>query len=75
MYGTTTGNAKLFADDLARRAIQLGHSAQVTSLQTYDPELLEVETARHVLVFIVSTYTDGTPPERCVQRCGCTRNR
>lgn len=65
LYGTTTCNSKLFADELSRKAIQRGYTAIVQDLKAYDPELLEVESGS-VLVFIVSTYTDGTPPERWV---------
>ncbi|XP_052802187.1 S-adenosyl-L-methionine-dependent tRNA 4-demethylwyosine synthase TYW1-like isoform X2 [Mya arenaria] len=69
-YGTTTGKSKLFAGQLAEEGGRKGYKIDLVDLATYEPEddLSEIGTDT-VCVFIVSTYTDGTPPESAAWFC------
>lgn len=65
LYGTQTGKSKVFAENLCREATERGHDSEVVDLKQYDPEdnlVTEGENGVWIVV-IVSTYTDGTPPE------------
>eukprot|EP01116_Phalansterium_solitarium_P022283 TRINITY_DN72_c0_g1_i1.p1 TRINITY_DN72_c0_g1~~TRINITY_DN72_c0_g1_i1.p1 ORF type:complete len:748 (+),score=116.68 TRINITY_DN72_c0_g1_i1:114-2357(+) len=60
LYGTQTGTAKLWANRLSASANDQGYRAEVLDLSTYDTDELQFEDT---LLFVVSTYTDGKPPE------------
>ncbi|ESP04730.1 hypothetical protein LOTGIDRAFT_135774 [Lottia gigantea] len=64
-YGTQTGNSKKFAEILAYEYELRGYGTEVVDLKTYDPEdnLVEENANGNICVFIISTYTDGQPPE------------
>ncbi|CAG5127481.1 unnamed protein product [Candidula unifasciata] len=64
LYGSQTGKGKLFAEILKTRVEELGFTADVTDVASYDHEkLLQAEAEEgKICVFIVSTYTDGQPP-------------
>ena len=67
LYGTTTGNAKDFAWKLAQELENdEGFDIEVNNVANIDAEeFLPVESGKKgsVLVLIISTYTEGTPPE------------
>lgn len=66
LYGTTTGTAKDFAWSLAQEAEDEGLEVDVNNASNVDAEEFlpaEAGNAGSVLVVIISTYTDGTPPE------------
>lgn len=65
LYGTTTGNAKSMANQLAQSLEQLQIKSEVLDVSTYDFEekLTHEASENAVLVLIISTYTEGTPPE------------
>lgn len=67
LYGTQTGKAKHFADELAQEAVERGHLVQVCDLKLYDPDDTLVDDAEngYTVVVIISTYTDGQPPVGC----------
>jgi MioC protein len=61
LYGTQSGTAKTWAHELAAQA--KGYDVTVVDLSTYDPDELNDET---FVLFVLSTYTDGRPPDNCV---------
>lgn len=64
LYGTQTGKAKTFAGLLAKDAERKGFTSEVEDLKDYDPEDTLAEEANDCyLVVVISTYTDGSPPE------------
>lgn len=64
-YGTQTGKAKNFAMILQDESVRRGYETEIVDLKTYEPEddLDSEDYIDCVCVFIVSTYTDGTPPD------------
>ncbi|XP_028662653.1 S-adenosyl-L-methionine-dependent tRNA 4-demethylwyosine synthase TYW1 [Erpetoichthys calabaricus] len=70
-YGSQTGTAKRFANDLAKQVEGLGLSSDVINLKEYDPEdsLAEENTSQSVCVFLMATYTDGKPTENAEWFC------
>lgn len=67
-YGTQTGTAKKFAEILEAEAQERDLEVSVVNLKYYDPEdsFASEAHATKLVVFIIATYTDGTPPE-CAQ--------
>ena len=67
VYGTVTGNAKNFAQSLVQTLKKETSALNIieTDIGDYDPEEHLVGDAgdEHHLILIVSTYTEGTPPE------------
>lgn len=70
-FGSQTGTAKGFANDLAKDVETLGLPAEVNDLKGYDPDdsLPDETTSRAVCVFILATYTDGQPTENAEWFC------
>ena len=65
LYGTTTGKSKEFAEALLAQADTqraLNYDVSITNMSDYDQDNLEQES---VVVFILSTWTGGQPPESC----------
>ncbi|KAF3847345.1 hypothetical protein F7725_020373 [Dissostichus mawsoni] len=62
-YGSQTGTAKGFAKELSGEVKTLGIPAEVIDIKDYDPDdqLSDECTNMSVCVFLVATYTDGTP--------------
>ncbi|KAK5905261.1 hypothetical protein CesoFtcFv8_006742 [Champsocephalus esox] len=62
-YGSQTGTAKGFAKELSEEVKTLGIPAEVIDIKDYDPDdrLSNECTNMSVCVFLVATYTDGTP--------------
>ena len=68
MYGTTTGNSTSFAQQLNAQLLQ---STSELEIETIDVASIEPEDhlvalandPKACLVLIISTYTEGTPPE------------
>ncbi len=72
VYGTTTGNAKSFAEDLAKKAANAGLEVEVNNVQDVEPEdklPVEAQNPNSALVVIISTYTEGSPPETAEWFC------
>jgi len=66
-YGTQTGTAKNFAEKMKTAAEKKMIPVTVSNIEGLDPEqMLTGETDRKsVCVFLVSTFTEGTPPDSC----------
>jgi len=62
LYGTCTGTAKKFAYRVERRARQMWGdlATRVVNVKEYNEETLHMED---VVLFLCSTWTDGTAPE------------
>jgi sulfite reductase (NADPH) flavoprotein alpha-component len=59
LYGTTTGNSEVLAEETAEKLSQQGFTVQVCSMENFNPEkLYELEA----LLVIISTDCDGEPP-------------
>ncbi|KAK3084453.1 hypothetical protein FSP39_013792 [Pinctada imbricata] len=65
LYGTQTGKAKSFAEILQREAEERGFQCKTLNMEDYDPDdkLAEEADKMCCLVLVVSTYTEGSPPE------------
>ena len=59
-YGTQKGTSKRLAHRLARKAKSFGLDLTAVNMADYEVEKLPSEK---LAFFIISTYTDGTPPE------------
>jgi tRNA wybutosine-synthesizing protein 1 len=64
IYGTSTGHAKAFAEDIERDVFAMNVSGfhfdcDVVEFKEYDQDNLEQES---LLIFVVSTWTGGVPP-------------
>lgn len=70
-FGSQTGTAKGFANILSEEVNTLGIAAEVIDLKDYDPDdqLADECTNKSVCVFLVATYTDGTPTENAEWFC------
>lgn len=64
-YGTQTGNAKKFSEQLASSLQEKEWIVELIDLKNYDPEdsLLEEAKKKSTCIFIISTYIDGHPPD------------
>ena len=68
MYGTTTGNSTSFAQQLNAQLLQSTSELEIETIDvaSIEPEDHLVALANDpnaCLVLIISTYTEGTPPE------------
>ncbi|KAM4566352.1 S-adenosyl-L-methionine-dependent tRNA 4-demethylwyosine synthase TYW1 [Odontesthes bonariensis] len=70
-FGSQTGTAKGFADELSEEVKALGIPAEVVDMKDYDPDdrLAEEGVSKSVCVFLVATYTDGQPTENAEWFC------
>ncbi|XP_047451024.1 S-adenosyl-L-methionine-dependent tRNA 4-demethylwyosine synthase TYW1 [Mugil cephalus] len=70
-YGSQTGTAKGFANDLSEEVKAAGIPAEVIDMKDYDPDdhLADECTNKSVCVFLVATYTDGQPTENSEWFC------
>lgn len=70
-YGSQTGTAKGFANELSEEVETLGIPAEVIDIKDYDPDdqLIDECTNKSVCVFLVATYTDGQPTENAEWFC------
>nr|XP_060612879.1 S-adenosyl-L-methionine-dependent tRNA 4-demethylwyosine synthase TYW1 [Anolis sagrei ordinatus] len=70
-YGSQTGTAKRFALKLAEAVASSDLPSEAIDMKDYDPEDALAEEARRstVCAFLVSTFTDGQPPESAVWFC------
>lgn len=70
-YGSQTGTAKGFANELSEEVKALGIPAEVIDIKDYDPDdqLIEECINKSVCVFLVATYTDGQPTENAEWFC------
>ncbi|XP_073688928.1 S-adenosyl-L-methionine-dependent tRNA 4-demethylwyosine synthase TYW1-like, partial [Garra rufa] len=70
-YGSQTGTAKGFANELAEDISAQGIQCEVVDMKEYDPEdgLAEECTSKMICVFLVATYTDGQPTESAEWFC------
>ena len=66
LYGSQTGTAKGFAEELGAEAVRLyprlKESVVVTNLRDYDPDELAEEPTSTLCVFLLATYTEGAAP-------------
>lgn len=66
LYGTTTGNSKDFAWKLAKEAEEEGFEYDVNNVANIEAEEFlpqEASNPKSVLVLIMPTYEEGTPPD------------
>nr|XP_033487560.1 S-adenosyl-L-methionine-dependent tRNA 4-demethylwyosine synthase TYW1 [Epinephelus lanceolatus] len=70
-FGSQTGTAKGFANELSEEVKALGIPAEVIDIKDYDPDdqLIEECINKSVCVFLVATYTDGQPTENAEWFC------
>lgn len=70
-YGSQTGTAKGFAEELSEEVKTMGLPAEVIDIKDYDPDdqLADECTNKSVCVFLVATYTDGEPTENAEWFC------
>uniref|UniRef100_A0AAQ5XYU8 S-adenosyl-L-methionine-dependent tRNA 4-demethylwyosine synthase TYW1 n=1 Tax=Amphiprion ocellaris TaxID=80972 RepID=A0AAQ5XYU8_AMPOC len=70
-YGSQTGTAKGFANELSEEVNTLGIPAEVIDMKDYDPDdqLADECVSKSVCVFLVATYTDGQPTENAEWFC------
>uniref|UniRef100_A0A1A8MVF7 S-adenosyl-L-methionine-dependent tRNA 4-demethylwyosine synthase TYW1 n=1 Tax=Nothobranchius pienaari TaxID=704102 RepID=A0A1A8MVF7_9TELE len=70
-FGSQTGTAKGFAEELSEEIEALGITAEVVDMKNYDPDdrLADECVGRSVCVFLVATYTDGRPTENAEWFC------
>ncbi|KAM9318067.1 S-adenosyl-L-methionine-dependent tRNA 4-demethylwyosine synthase TYW1 isoform 2-T2 [Pholidichthys leucotaenia] len=70
-YGSQTGTAKGFANELSEAVKSLGVPADIIDMKEYDPEdqLADECVSKSVCVFLVATYTDGQPTENAKWFC------
>ncbi|XP_062815677.1 S-adenosyl-L-methionine-dependent tRNA 4-demethylwyosine synthase TYW1-like [Anolis carolinensis] len=70
-YGSQTGTAKRFALKLSEAVASLDLPSIAIDMKDFDPEDALAEEARGgtVCVFVVSTFTDGQPPESAAWFC------
>jgi tRNA wybutosine-synthesizing protein 1 len=61
LYGSQTGTAKKLAQLVEQTTIEAGLPTYTMSLADYDTDLYACES--RICVFIISTYTEGTPPD------------
>jgi sulfite reductase (NADPH) flavoprotein alpha-component len=60
LFATQSGTSERLAKKLAKELKQQGHSAEISSLDTYSPATLAEQT--HALI-LASTYGEGDPPD------------
>eukprot|EP01061_Rhynchopus_euleeides_P008352 TRINITY_DN17415_c0_g1_i1.p1 TRINITY_DN17415_c0_g1~~TRINITY_DN17415_c0_g1_i1.p1 ORF type:complete len:678 (+),score=315.99 TRINITY_DN17415_c0_g1_i1:75-2036(+) len=60
IFGSQTGNAELYANNLGREAKKLGFNVQVHDASSYDQESLHEEK---FVVLLMSTYGEGEPTD------------
>ena len=68
VYGTTTGTSELFSKQLASKIILKGYKTEIFNASQFgsniEDKMKEIKSGRNpILVVIISTYTEGTPPE------------
>uniref|UniRef100_A0A1A7Y1L5 S-adenosyl-L-methionine-dependent tRNA 4-demethylwyosine synthase TYW1 n=1 Tax=Iconisemion striatum TaxID=60296 RepID=A0A1A7Y1L5_9TELE len=70
-FGSQTGTAKGFAEELSEETEALGITAEVVDMRDYDPDdrLADECVGRSVCVFLVATYMDGRPTENAAWFC------
>ncbi|KAJ8414478.1 hypothetical protein AAFF_G00036800 [Aldrovandia affinis] len=70
-FGSQTGTAKGFAQDLAEEVKILGLTAEVIDMKDYDPDenLANECTNTLICVFLLATYTDGQPTQNAQWFC------
>ncbi|KAG9328018.1 hypothetical protein JZ751_016934, partial [Albula glossodonta] len=70
-FGSQTGTAKGFAEELAEEVRVLGLTGEVIDLKDYDPEenMSNECESRVVSVFLLATYTEGTPTKNAEWFC------
>ncbi|XP_002734220.1 S-adenosyl-L-methionine-dependent tRNA 4-demethylwyosine synthase TYW1-like [Saccoglossus kowalevskii] len=66
-YASQTGTAKSFSEKLSNDVSTFGVRSEVIDLSQYEPEdnLVEETDGQNACVFIVASYIDGKPPDKC----------
>ncbi|KAF6037146.1 TYW1 [Bugula neritina] len=62
LYASQKGQSKVFAHELQDEARGVGLTAEAVSLSEFEPESLVNQVNKNFCVFILPTYTDGSPP-------------
>ncbi|KAG8222636.1 hypothetical protein J437_LFUL011912 [Ladona fulva] len=64
-FASQTGNSKSFAESLSASAANKELKTEIVDLSKYDPEdnLIEEANGTTACIFLVSTYSEGKPPE------------
>lgn len=65
LFGTETGNCEELAKKVAKKAEKNKVATKIANLASYSVEELASESAP--ILFIVSTWGDGTPPPKCAE--------
>jgi len=67
MFGSQSGTAETFAQDLAEEAKNYGFNARSVDLETYDAE--EELPKEQYAVFLMATFGEGEPTDNATQFC------
>lgn len=62
-FGSQSGTAECFAEEICEESAQHGISCEVLDLQTFKPDNF---AARKIVVLVVSTYGEGEPTDNAV---------
>jgi len=69
LYGTTTGTSKTFSESLMNDLVVEGINVTVKNCADYgksiDEDFQKLKNDYDLMVVLISTYTDATPPESC----------
>mmetsp|Transcript_69719 Transcript_69719/g.138225 ORF Transcript_69719/g.138225 Transcript_69719/m.138225 type:complete len:652 (-) Transcript_69719:421-2376(-) len=65
VWGSQTGTAEGFGNELARKARQRGFNAKSVDLEEYEPETLGDEEAP--VIFLMATHGEGEPTDNAVE--------
>jgi len=69
LYGTTTGKSKGFATSLSVQLLARGVNCEIKDLAEFGKSIEEdfqaLPTQYRLLILLISTYTEGTPPDSC----------
>eukprot|EP00118_Oscarella_pearsei_P021450 m.240698 g.240698 ORF g.240698 m.240698 type:complete len:668 (+) comp40196_c1_seq26:72-2075(+) len=71
LFGSQTGTAKRFAEQLHREFRSRGWSSSVIDIKDYDPEdcLPQDADSGQLCIFVLATYTNGQPTDSAVWFC------
>jgi len=64
LFGSQSGTAECFSEEIRDEAAQRGIASEVVDLQTFTPETF---AARPLVVLVVSTYGEGEPSDNAVE--------
>ncbi|CAG0921943.1 unnamed protein product [Notodromas monacha] len=74
-YGTESGTAEKFAEQLVERVGALGVEVSLINMKDHDPETLSLlQDKTRVCLFVIPTYEENEPPETAAWFCKWIRD-